>query len=344
MTKTKKLWLALVVLAVVIVAYVLITSLTEEQTPNVPISDAGQTQSYSFFTLNANELTAFSYVYNGQEYAYTLSEDQTCWTWDEDPTIPLSNSSITLMMNAVLTLSSEYRYEGVASDALDDYGLGETAQRVHFTYADGTGEGLIFGKINAFNSLAYCCLASDPSTVYMVSAGILPYFTTKPSSMIVDDELPTYTQEQLIGFELEKNGERYLYLYEYLSDTVEAEDEKELVYYPDGGDSEPLDHEVRDTMIAAMLDWYLDDAATFDPERYGEYGVSDDTANRLLVQYTFTQSYTDETTGTTNSTELQTMYTLLLGNTNEDGLTYVRLSDQTGVYALDLSAILALAE
>ncbi len=345
MTKTKKILLLLGVFVLLLGAYLALT-LPGKQSIDPPAADEGaeEMQTYDFFALNPDGLVAFSYTHDGQEYAYTLSADKARWHWEGDPTLPLSNGQITRMMNAVLTLSSEVRYTDVAADTLADYGLGSTAQRVTFRYADGEEDGLIFGKINAFNGMAYCCRGEDTSTVYMVSASILPYFAVKPTNMIENDVLPTYTDEQFLGYELQMGGVGYLYAHEYLSESVSAEDERQLVFYPAEGEPMLLESEVRDTVLETVRSWRLDGAWSFDPDDYEQYGVTDDAADRLRVQYTFTQSYTDETTGTTNSTEMQTMYTLLLGKTTEDGLTYVRLSDAAGVYALDLSLLFSLIE
>ncbi|MBQ7338892.1 MAG: DUF4340 domain-containing protein [Clostridia bacterium] len=347
MTKSKKLILLLGILVVLIGVYAVVSIPRGDGEGDGEMSgleNTEQTETYDFFSLNADKLTAFTYMYDGNEYALTLSEDATSWHWDADPTLPLSNGQITLMINAVLSLSSEYRYTDVDADKLADYGLCEGAQRVIFTLNDGTSEGLIFGKINSFIGMTYCSLVSDPSTVYTVSSGIPPYFTILPTNMVEDDELPSYNKTQFCGFQLQLGENSYLCDYDYVGEQTSADDEKQLTLYKNNDDGTVLDTAKRDALIEVVMGWTLDDAATFDPEYYAQYGVQDDTKNTLSVYYTYTHSFENTETGLTTSTELQGIYKLLLGETTEDGLTYVRLSDATGVYALDLSAILALAE
>ena len=343
--KTKKLLILLGVFALLVGAYLALTLPQQSgQGDPTPPAKEQETQSYDFFALNADALVGFSYTFGGETYEYNLNADKTRWLWSGDPTLPLSNGDITLMMNSVLSLSSDVRYTDIPADALEDYGLGKTAQRLTFRYADGTESGLLLGKINAFNSQAYCVLVSDPSTVYMVSAGILPYFAKLPSALIEDDALPRFTEAQLLGYTLQTGEESVMLALEYLSEEVGEDEERQLVCYRAGEDAAVLDPSVRDAVVQAMLSWNLKNALTFDPAQYGEYGVSDEAEQRLSIQYTFTQSYTDEQTGATNSTEMRSMVTLLIGETREDGLTYVRLSGKTGVYALDLSAVMGAAE
>ena len=337
--------LLLGVLAMLIALYVAVTSLGgDREQPESNLSELEQPSARAeiFFSLNASDLMAFSYTNEGEEYAFTLSADKTRWVWEGDPTLPISNARMTLMINAVMELTSTYKYENVDASMRNDYGLGEDAVRLSFTLADGSQTGLLIGKTNAFNYMTYCALSSDPSTVYMISAGIPPYFATTPAVMIEDDKLPSYTKTQLMGFRLQLNEESWTYVYDHQTDCAGAAEDKVLVLYGEE-QNVPLSQEESDALVEAMMGWNLNDALTFDPARYAEFGVESGSDRMLAVHYTYTKTYEDATTGTTNSTELQTVYTLYLGNTTEDGLTYVRLSDKTGVYALDLSAILALA-
>lgn len=347
MTKSKKMLLLLGVLVLLVVAYVMVTSLGGEKTPsdsNLSELDSPESaQTHTFFTMFAEELTAFSFTNSGEKYSFTLSEDKTCWHWDDDPTMPINNSYVTLMINAVLELTSTYKYENVSAEAMDDYGLGENATKLTFTLYDGRELWISFGKTNAFNYMTYCVASSDPGTVYMVSAGIPPYFATTPKNMIQDDQLPSFTETQFYGFQLTLGEESYLCDYDYPDGETTAETEKQMTLYQNSQVVREVDDTTCDTLVELVMGWVLDDAATFDPDQYAAYGVTDESANRLTLHYTYTKTYEDATTGTTNSTELQSVCTLILGDTTEDGLTYVRMSDKTGVYALDLSAILALA-
>ena len=345
MTKSKKMLLLLGVLALLIALYLVVTSLGDgREQPDSNLSELEQpsTQSHTFFTLNASDLTAFSFTNAGEEYAFTLSADKTRWEWEGDPTLPISNARMTLMINAVLELTSTYKYEDVSADKLGEYGLDDSATRLTFALTDGSQTGLLIGKTNAFNYMSYCALSSDPSTVYMISAGIAPYFATTPENLIEDDKLPSYTKTQLMGFRLQLGEPSWMYVYEHPTDDTAAAEDKVLVLYAEE-QNVPLSQEESDALVETIMGWNLNDALTFDPARYAEFGVESGSDRMLAVHYTYTKTYEDATTGTTNSTELQTVYTLYLGNTTEDGLTCVRLSDKTGVYALDLSAVMALA-
>lgn len=343
MTKSKKLLLLAGVLVVLIGVYLAVTLPGGENTPD--ISDGmgeNEAPQYDFFTLDINDLVAFSYTLEGEEYAYTLSDDAASWTWDADTTLPISNGQVTMMMQAVLSLTSNYRLEGVSADKISDYGLADGADWVRFTYADGKSERLLFGKLNGYNGLVYCALDADLSTVYMVEASLPDTFAVKPAQIVENDALPTYKKTQFSGFMLEMNGGSYVAKYAYLQEDPAADEEKEITLYINNGEGEVLDAEARDALITEFLGWRLKDALTFDPQKYAEYGVTDDAASTLSIYYTYTMEYEDETTGTTNSTEVQGVCKLLLGNTAEGGKLCVRLSDGKGVYTLDMTELMAL--
>lgn len=348
MTKSKKMLLLLGVLALLVVAYVAVTSLGGERSPSdsnnlSELEPQESTQTHTFFTMFAEELIAFSFTNGGEKYSFTLSADKTRWHWDDEPSMPINNSYVTLMINAVLELTSTYKYENVTEEAMEGYGLGEDATKLTFTLYDGRELWVLFGKTNAFNYMTYCAVSCDPGTVYMVSSGIPPYFATTPKNMVQDDQLPSFTKTQFYGFQLTLGEESYLCDYDYPDGETTADTEKQMTLYHNSQEIAEVEKETCDALVELVMGWVLDDAATFDPAQYAEYGVSDESANRLTLHYTYTKTYEDATTGTTNSTELQAVCTLILGNATEDGKTYVRMSDQTGVYALDLSAILALA-
>ncbi len=345
MTKSKKLVLLLGVLVVLIGVYALTVGLSSRS--EMP-DDAGDNDDRTdatdpFFTVDVETLCAFSYMVDGEIYRYTLSEDATRWLWDDDPTWPLSNGLITIMIQSVLSLNSEYRYENIATDDLEKYGLDQPINRLKFTGTDGSDTELLLGKTNSFNSMMYCCTSADMSTIYMIEPAIATNFTARPTDLVEDDELPTYQLSQFYGFKLLLGEEQYLCDYTYPTDDDVENTQKELLLYSDASDGLILDADERDRLIDAVMDLKLSDAVTFDPERYETYGVDDDTTRTLTIHYSETKKVTDSESGQTTSTEIKRVCTLLLGNETETGLTYVRMSDGAGVYRLDLAPILALS-
>ena len=343
MTKTKKLLLLAGVFVLLLGAYIAITALGGEGEPaNPDIPGAQEPETYEVFVLNIDDLVAFSYTHDGEEYSYTLADDATSWSWDADATLPISNGQITLMMQAVLNPTTQYRLQSVTADALTDYGLDDQATRLTFTYADRTSDTLLFGNTNGYNGMVYCCLADDLTTVYMVEASLPDTFAVKPADIVENDALPTYKKTQFSGFLLKMGENSYTAKYAYLNEDPASDEEKELTLYINSEEGSVMDAEARDALISALLGWKLKDALTFDPQKYAQYGVSDDATDSLAVYYTYTMKYEDEATGTTNSTEMQGVYTLYLGNKTEDGKICVRLSDGKGVYALDMTALMSL--
>jgi hypothetical protein len=342
-TKTKKMLILLGVFVVLVGAYVLVSSLNAPPPTGDPFApeDDPKEPAYTVFALNADQLNCFVSSFGGASYAYHLSEDAQTWFWNDDKTLPLSNSEITLMMSQVVALTSALRYENVADEKLPDYGLDDDAQRVEFRYRDGTGETLIFGKKNVYANGTYCALASAPSTVYVIDSAIPSAFAVQPSAIVEDDKLPTYTASRFSGFLLTWQGTTYTAEYAYPEqDQEDATDEKQFTLYV-GGQTRVLSAEDGAALVAELRGWKLKDAVTFDSALHAEYNVSDENENTLCVYYTYDVKYEDEKTGTTNTVPMQGMYKLYLGNVKEDGSIYVRLSDANGVYLLSMPELMA---
>jgi hypothetical protein len=110
--------------------------------------------------------------------------------------------------------------------------------------------------------------------------------------MIEDDKLPSYTKTQLMGFRLQLGEPSWMYVYEHPTDDTAAAEDKVLVLY-DGEQTVPMSQEASDALVETIMGWKLNDALTFDPARYAEFGVESGSDRMLAVHYTYTKTYED---------------------------------------------------
>ena len=342
--KTKKLVALLAVFCVLLGAYLVLNGLGEStKDEEEPQQSATQTQTYTVLQVVPETLAAYSYTYNGEEYAYRLAQDRTYWIWDGDQTLPLDNGEITAMIVMVQSVTSTYKYENVAPESIADYGLGDDCVRMTFTSSDGTTTAVRFGKTNVFNGMTYFCREDDMSTVYMVASYIAPCFELTPQDIVSQDSLPAFAQTQLKAFRMTVGELSVLCDYDYPEgEEVDAESVRVMTAYENDGDGTVLEDALTLSLVDTLVGLGFGEAVTFDPARWEEYGVGEQPRGALQVFYTYTHKVTDSETGATTSTELQTMYELFVGEWTEDGRVWVRLKDCNGVYAVDLSTVLSL--
>ena len=343
-SKTKKMLGLLAVLLLLVGAYVAVTQRSDAESPAPDGDQSSGQQAQTVLAVDPNMLAAFSYTLDGVEYRYDLSEDYTHWIWEGDVTLPLSNNEITAMISTVTDVTSEHKYQNIAAESLADYGLSDGCFRMTFTFLDGSSLAVRIGKTNVFNGLAYFCREDDPETVYMVKSYLPSFFAKTPADIVEQDALPTFTAPQLRAFRVELGGQSVLANYDDAESEQSGESgEKVLSLYVNDADAVQVDAEAAQAATDALVGLRFERAVTFDPALWESYGVGEQPVGILSVFYTYTNTVENDD-GPMTSTELQTMYQLYFGNTDENGKTWVRLSDQSGVYALDLSAILSLAD
>ena len=342
-SKTKKMLLLLLVLALLILAYVVLTR-PWEQVPNEEQPAEPETETYTVLQVTPETLIAYSYTFDGAEYAYRLTEDATRWLWEGDETLPLDNGEITAMISMVTNVTSTVRYDGVAESALSDYGLADGCVRMTFTFEDGVTQAVRFGKTNVFNGLTYFCREDEPAVVYMVQPYIASVFELTPQQIVQQDELPTFAETQLHALRVTLGERSVLCDYDYPEgEEADAESVRVMTAYEgEGADGRVLEESVAASIVDTLVGLSFGSAATFDPAAWEQYGVGEAPRGELQVFYTYTHKVENSETGATTSTELQTMYRLYLGEWTDDGRVWARLSDCSGVYAVDLSAVLAL--
>lgn len=163
--QTLKLAAAVIVLVVVIGAYFGVKYWNSAETAK---AEAGTDTSIALTELTGDEITKFSYQYNGETFTF-VKEDGT-WYNDADRSFPVKQSTIEGKLSSAVSTTATRELE--ADDAaLSEYGLDAPANTITLTDVDGNETVFEIGDMNASTSEYYCRL-NRSNKVYMISSSL----------------------------------------------------------------------------------------------------------------------------------------------------------------------------
>ncbi len=114
---------------------------------------------------DADEVTAFSYQYEGNTLEFVKTDDT--WTCKADESVDVDEDKIQNLLNAVSTVTADSTIENVSD--ISEYGLDEPTQEAAFVFEDGSTKTMTFGMENQVLG-GYYLQVSDDTNVYLVSS------------------------------------------------------------------------------------------------------------------------------------------------------------------------------
>lgn len=149
-------------------------------------------------------LSAFSYT-NGTDNMGFVQENDT-WYYDEDKEIPVSQSTVEGIANAIEGLTVARELEN--PDALEDYGLTEPSYTIQYTSDDGTESVLYIGDATGED---YYATVGDTGKVYTITSSIVSQLQFELSGVVKNDSVPSIGSGNLKKVEITDNGETMTY-------------------------------------------------------------------------------------------------------------------------------------
>lgn len=116
--------------------------------------------------IDADDITAFSYEYEGVELSFTKTDDT--WTYDADTSVPLDQDAIVSLLSNVESVIAEDEVKDY--DDISDYGFDASEQKV-CVKTEEQEYIFTFGMNNSLLNQDYMMLDGD-DTVYLVSTTI----------------------------------------------------------------------------------------------------------------------------------------------------------------------------
>lgn len=114
---------------------------------------------------DADEVTAFSYQYEGNMLEFVKTDDT--WTCKADESVDIDEDKIRSLLDSISSITANSTI-GDVSD-LSEYGLDEPTQEAAFVFADGSAKTMKFGMENQILG-GYYLQVGDDANVYLVDS------------------------------------------------------------------------------------------------------------------------------------------------------------------------------
>lgn len=175
--QTKQLIVLVIICILLVVALFVLKNINQKEAEK---EEDGQ--SITLKTIPPEEITAFSYLFNGETYSYTKTDDE--WKYDGDTSLELDESQIEDMLSTITTIEAEE--EITDADGPEEYGLAEPFETITIQQGDKTTH-IYVGDYNDIVS-AYYFMLDDSETIYTISGGFCEAFQNMPQDMIAEEE------------------------------------------------------------------------------------------------------------------------------------------------------------
>ena len=306
--------ISLIVIAVVITAFFIVSAVLDKQESNAPAEPtAEETKTVSVFGFdNTSDLAAYECnIVDEIKLERNSSGEWVCPTYAD---LALNESGVATALNSLKQCYATVVYEGeITDEIIKSYDISRT-QYVKLTFKDGTVKTLRFGMQKP-GSASYFAVVEEANKVYLINS-------TYKSAVVLTKENLLHTQifsfndEGKIKYiEVYKSGERFI----YLSGKMEAEDTRTWkMEYPlnrPGADSH-IEEVLTSALNLTTLEYIEGDC-----ENLAQYGLDNPVYLLRIADNKGTQ-------------------TLSVGNKVPDGDAYYCIfGGENNVFTIDLSSI-----
>ena len=151
--------------------------------------------------VNSDDITSFSYVYEGETYAFE-KEDET-WYYADDHSLNLNQDRIKAMILKVAPLKADQVIENVTD--MSQYGLADPERTIQYETADRSVI-INIGNLNSMTSQYYIAFPSEMK-VYVVATNVVTGFNYTLDDLVMTEyvnregRLLKYPQDKKVGNE-----------------------------------------------------------------------------------------------------------------------------------------------
>ncbi len=269
----------LVMLAILVVASIATVALTqyEEKQEQIRTSDA------IILEISRDTVTSLSWEFSsGEALAFEKIDD--VWTYQDDEAFPVSEEKISRILEKFEGFGASFTIENV--EDYGQYGLDTPNATLHLATQEQSYD-IKIGSFSKMDEQRYVDIGDG--NVYLVSSDPMDYLETELSSMIANDDTPTFESVQDITF---TGAEEYTIT--RIDNSAHTYDPENDIYFVEhDGKTVPLD--------STTIQTYLSNVSTLALSEYVTYNASDDELNAygldtpllsIAINYTYTE--TDE--------------------------------------------------
>lgn len=139
--------------------------------------------------VNSDDITSFSYVYEGETYAFE-KKDET-WYYTDDHSLNLNQERIKAMILKVAPLKADQVIENVTD--MSQYGLADPERTIQYETADRSVI-INVGNLNSMTSQYYIAFPSEMK-VYVVTTNVVTGFNYTLEDLVEETTEATETAE-----------------------------------------------------------------------------------------------------------------------------------------------------
>ena len=139
--------------------------------------------------VNSDDITSFSYVYEGETYAFEKKDDT--WYYADDHSLNLNQDRIKAMILKVAPLKADQVIENVTD--MSQYGLADPERTIQYETADRSVI-INVGNLNSMTSQYYIAFPSEMK-VYVVTTNVVTGFNYTLDDLVEETTEATETAE-----------------------------------------------------------------------------------------------------------------------------------------------------
>ena len=139
--------------------------------------------------VNSDDITSFSYVYEGEPYAFEKEDDT--WYYADDHSLNLNQDRIKAMILKVAPLKADQVIENVTD--MSQYGLADPERTIQYETADRSVI-INVGNLNSMTSQYYIAFPSEMK-VYAVTTNVVTGFNYTLDDLVEETTEATETAE-----------------------------------------------------------------------------------------------------------------------------------------------------
>lgn len=188
MQKQKKQFL---ILCIVLIAFVAVFFIMKAVTKHQEEKEAAQAEAEKItaLTLNTEEITEFTYQYEGTSITFVKEEDT--WYYQEDKTISISQTMIETMLSNVAKITAQQQI--TTTDDISQYGMDAPLSVIELQMGETTVT-ITVGMQNTITSQYYMMVSND-DTVYLTDSTVYSAFQKSVEDLTEVEEEETTEED-----------------------------------------------------------------------------------------------------------------------------------------------------
>lgn len=309
------------ILLVLCIALLIVLGIRYRQSRNAP--EVEDTEAGGSLLAATDEYTALSY-YNGSVTLSFALDDAGEWTWADDPSFPLDNTTVSAVLRELSTLKPQQTITN--GDTLENYGLTDSpTATLDAVTSGGKSLHLILGNTTTDGDSYYMLMNDEESPVYIIADTLYNLMQTPIYDMMRLPELPELTEGAIQSITIQGAAKEDT---PAVSTVLSAQHTDDVTTWRSDG-ANVTDDETVQALLEDICSMALERCVDYRPsaEAAGICGFDAPPAT-LTVIYQTPGSEADQT--------LQ----LTIGTASADGSgRYVRLGDDPTIYLLPTAAL-----